>query len=443
MRVSDHSRTNKVYSRHELPGSPVPFEKFLGWANASYQYIAFLNSANHIKDPYSGFDAILAVGATSQICPDEGKPAFDQLKNFCDTHQDWKFGFFSYDLKNQLEELTSTNPDGINMPLIHFFVPELVFIFKGNSVEIGLPQNSDLYNPGQILNEILSFEIKADHQTAISVKHRVDRAEYIKQVNRIREHIQKGDIYETNYCIEFFDDQATINPLNCFFALSSNNPAPFSCYYRYGDKYLISSSPERFLAKRGNTIVSQPIKGTIRRGNNNEEDNRLKEQLRNDPKERSENVMIVDLVRNDLSHTAEKGSVIVEELFGIYSYTHVHQMISTITSRLKPKTHYTEVIKNAFPMGSMTGAPKIRAMQIIEECEATRRGLYSGAVGYFTPDGDFDFNVVIRSILYNQTDNFISFMAGSAITIASDPEKEYQECLLKARSLARTLNSDL
>lgn len=434
---------NRAYTRHKLPKSANPFKKYLQWANNNFQHIAFLNSANHKTDAYSGFDAILAAGAVYEICPKQEHPAFEQLRNFCDTHPDWKFGFFSYDLKNQLEDLSSNNPDGVKMPLMHFFIPEVLFIFKEDSIELGIHSSSRLTSPEKIIKEIQSIEIKPLQQPGVTIKHRVCREEYIRQVNRIRAHIQKGDIYEANYCIEFYDDQAIINPLDCYFSLSSDNPAPFSCYYRYRNKYLISSSPERFLAKRGKTIVSQPIKGTIGRGKNSEEDNQLKKRLLNDPKERSENVMIVDLVRNDLSHTAEKGSVKVEELFGIYSYTHVHQMISTITSILKPGIHYTDVIKNAFPMGSMTGAPKIRAMQIIEECEATQRGLYSGAVGYFTPDGDFDFNVVIRSILYNQTDNFISFMAGSAITFGSDPEKEYSECLLKARSLAHTLNSDL
>jgi para-aminobenzoate synthetase component I len=245
-----------------------------------------------------------------------------------------------------------------------------------------------------------------------------------------------------NYCIEFYGE-AKIDPADTFLLLNRNNPAPFSCFYRYNNKYLLSSSPERFLAKRGQTLVSQPIKGTIKRGCTPEEDQALKDQLFHDPKERSENVMIVDLVRNDLSRTARDGSVKVKELFGIYTYTYVHQMISTIESTLGENVHFTDAIRECFPMGSMTGAPKVRAMQIIEACEATRRGLYSGAVGYISPTRDFDFNVIIRSILYNGDDQYVSFMAGSAITAASDPEKEFSECLLKAASMAKTLNADL
>lgn len=165
----------------------------------------------------------------------------------------------------------------------------------------------------------------------------------------------------------------------------------------------------------------------------------LKNDLAKDEKERSENIMIVDLVRNDLSKTAVKGSVKVEELCKVYSFDQVHQMISTVTSQIEENTHPIDVIKSTFPMGSMTGAPKISAMKIIENLEETKRGLYSGAVGYITPRGDFDFNVVIRSILYNHTQKYISFSVGSAITSKSDPLKEYEECLVKAKAMHEVL----
>jgi len=194
------------------------------------------------------------------------------------------------------------------------------------------------------------------------------------------------------------------------------------------------------MKKTGNTIISQPIKGTIKRSVNTQEDEKLKEKLFNDPKERAENVMIVDLVRNDLSRTAKKQSVKVEELYGIYSFKHVHQMISTIKSEIEPETDIVEVIKNAFPMGSMTGAPKVRAMQLIEKFERTKRGLYSGAFGYFSPENDFDFNVVIRSLLYNETKKYVSFTVGGAITSLANAKDEYNECLVKATALINVLN---
>ena len=199
------------------------------------------------------------------------------------------------------------------------------------------------------------------------------------------------------------------------------------------------ASPERFLARRGKKIISQPVKGTARRGATISEDKLILETLKNDPKEQAENVMIVDLVRNDLSHHAYRGSVKVEELFGLKSFRQIHQMVSTITSEIKNDVPFSEVIKNAFPMGSMTGAPKIRAMELIEEYENTKRGIYSGAIGYITPGGDFDFNVIIRSIIYNSENRYLSFMAGSAITIGADAEKEYEECLLKAVTMNKVL----
>ncbi len=204
---------------------------------------------------------------------------------------------------------------------------------------------------------------------------------------------------------------------------------------------MLSASPERYLKKEGNTIISQPIKGTSKRSENLKEDEALKEQLKQDLKERSENIMIVDLVRNDLSLTAIKGSVEVKELCEVYSFKQVHQMISTVTSKIDKNTHPVDVIKTSFPMGSMTGAPKISAMKIIENLEETKRGLYSGAVGYFSPDGDFDFNVVIRSILYNSTKQYVSYSVGSAITAKSDPLKEYEECLIKAKAMRQVLES--
>lgn len=433
------------FTSFSLPEPSKDLSPFLRWATAHYHHVTFLTSGNHTLDPWSEYDAILATGVYQQICPDANQDAFEILKTFSDQHSDWIFGFLSYDLKNQLENLTSDNVDHIKMPLMHFYVPEIVFLFKGTTVEVGL-KNNETHSPSaeEIMQEISGFTPGIKVQPHVeSIKHRVSREDYLEIVNRIKEHIQKGDIYEANYCIEFYSENAQINPTESFLSLNKTNPSPYACFYRLEDKYLLSSSPERFLAKRADTLISQPIKGTIRRGQTAKEDQKLKEQLYTDPKERSENVMIVDLVRNDLSHTAEKGSVKVTELCGIYTYPHVHQMISTITCTLRKDIHFVDAIKNAFPMGSMTGAPKIRAMEIMEACESTRRGLYSGAVGYITPARNFDFNVIIRSILYNQTDNFVNFMAGSAITIGSEPESEYRECLLKATSMAQTLQSKL
>ena len=263
----------------------------------------------------------------------------------------------------------------------------------------------------------------------------------LKKLNKILKHIQRGDIYETNFCQEFYAENTTIDPLETYIKLNTISKPPFATFLKCRDKYLLSASPERYIKKMGNTIVSQPIKGTAKRSEDHHKDQALKYALKHDDKERSENIMIVDLVRNDLSKTAKKGSVKVKELCKIYSFEQVHQMISTVVSKKKKKIHPVEVIKTTFPMGSMTGAPKISAMEIIESLEETKRGLYSGAVGYFSPKGNFDFNVVIRSILYNATNKYISYSVGGAITAKSIPLKEYEECLVKAKAMREVLEN--
>ena len=435
----------RLFKSYSLVSQQNIHSQALTWAYNRFSCLCYLNSNNHTLDPYSEQSTILAAGVRNQMIPAGEESAFEKLKNFTEDNQDWLFGFFSYDLKNQLENLQSLNPDGIKMPLMHFFVPEVLIIFTNDEIKIGLiSDDSTSKQHEKILEEILETSIyQAKNKAKFpKVKHRVSKTRYLETVQKIKKHIHLGDIYEANFCIEFYSQNIEVDPLEVYLSLNAQNPSPFSCFYKLNDKYLISSSPERFLAKRGQKLISQPIKGTIRRGKTPEEDLELKNQLLNDPKERSENVMIVDLVRNDLSHTAENGSVKVEELFGIYTYPKVHQMISTVTSLLKKNFHFTDAIKFAFPMGSMTGAPKIRAMELMEKYENTRRGLYSGAVGYFSPDRNFDFNVIIRSILYNQSEKYLSFMAGSAITADSDPLKEYQECLLKAESMAQAIKPD-
>jgi para-aminobenzoate synthetase component 1 len=224
-----------------------------------------------------------------------------------------------------------------------------------------------------------------------------------------------------------------------FAKLNKVSPNPFASFFKLNDKYVMCASPERFLAKRGDKLMSQPIKGTIKRGETVAEDELNKQQLKNNTKELQENVMIVDLVRNDLTRSAKHGTVKTKELFGIYSFKHLHQMISTVICEIAEGLSAVQAIKNSFPMGSMTGAPKINAMLLMEQYERSKRGIYSGAIGYFSPDGDFDFNVVIRTLLYNETNRYLSFHAGSAITYYADAEKEYEECLLKAKAILEVL----
>ena len=316
-------------------------------------------------------------------------------------------------------------------------MPKYIIIIRGNEIEIIAD------NPQHVFEIIAQQTIEfIDELPVLNIQARISKKEYLSTVSKIKEHINRGDIYVTNFCQEFFAENAEIDPLAVFLKLNEVSPNPFSAFFKWKDNYILCASPERFLAKRGAKLISQPIKGTAKRGENTAEDEHIKQQLRNHAKELQENVMIVDLVRNDLTRSAKKGTVKTEELFGVYSFKQVHQMISTIVCELKDGISPVQAIKNTFPMGSMTGAPKISAMQLMEQYEQSRRGVYSGAIGYFSPDNDFDFNVVIRTLLYNQKSKYLSFHAGSAITYHADAENEYEECLLKVRAILEVLGGD-
>jgi para-aminobenzoate synthetase component 1 len=423
-------RQVKKFPVHDVK---VFLRNLLFYGNKSETF-CLLNSNRSVFSPdkYSNYDVLAGLGSIEELNAE--KNSFSSLQKFHDEKRDWLFGFFTYDLKNETNELSSSNFDGLNFPSLHFFRPRYVIAFRGNQCEILFdPKHDDEKSADKLFDEIISEKKEVNFsETDIEIKQRVSKGEYLEVVKKILAHIQRGDVYELNYCQEFYSGDAVINPAETYLQLNGLSPMPFSSFYQLGEKYLMCASPERFLKKVGSKIIAQPMKGTISRGKNEAEDFLQKEKLLNDEKERAENVMIVDLVRNDLSRTAKKDSVQVEELFAIYPFSNLHQMISTVVSERRNDVCWTDVIRHAFPMGSMTGAPKIRAMQLIEEYEKTKRGLFSGSVGYVTPNGDFDFNVVIRSVLYNAERRYLSFMAGSAITANSNPEKEYEECLLKA-----------
>ncbi len=401
------------------------------WAN-QHREVIFLDS-NQYHQKYSSYDVVLAVEAFTSIKTDY-QNAFQDLYQYQSQTKDWLFGYLSYDLKNDIEDLQSNNFDGLDFPDLFFFQPKKLFLIKENQVEIQYLRMCDDEIEADF-EEILSITPITHHPSSITIKQRISKENYLSKVFKILEHIHRGDIYEANFCMEFFAENAKIEPLEMYQKLNAISEPPFAVYFKNNFQYLLSASPERYLRKEGLKVISQPIKGTARRSFDVKQDEQLKSDLAQNEKERSENLMIVDLVRNDLSQTATKGSVQVEELCQIYTFKQVHQMISTIASEVENTTSPIEILRTTFPMGSMTGAPKIAAMKIIEELEATKRGLYSGAVGYFTPNGDFDFNVVIRSILYNSKNKYASFSVGSAITSQAIPENEYEECLLKAKAM--------
>ncbi|WP_233451134.1 aminodeoxychorismate synthase component I [Hanstruepera ponticola] len=414
-------------------------QKLLNWSQ-QFSEVTWMDSNNYSED-YSSFDAVLAVDAFTSIQTDF-HDGFSKLKDYQSTTKDWIFGYLSYDLKNDIEALESNNFDGLQFPDLYFFQPKKLFFINGNVLEIHYLNcvDDELDDDIDAIKKT-SLNVEDYEIQPIKIKLRIHKDDYFKKLAEMLAHIHRGDIYEANFCQEFYAESSSINPLLAYQNLNAISKPPFATFIKLHDKYLLSASPERYLKKVGSKIISQPIKGTAKRSENIEEDNQLRDNLSIDHKERSENIMIVDLVRNDLSRTAIKGSVKVTELCKVYTFPQVHQMISTVTSMVEEGTNPVDVIQSTFPMGSMTGAPKVSAMQIIEDLEETKRGVYSGAVGYFSPTGDFDFNVVIRSILYNKTNQYVSYSVGSAITAKSDPLKEYEECLVKARAMRDVLEN--
>jgi len=423
-------RIKKVFTIDAISGTK---EKTLLWGN-HHATVAWLDSNQNLN---SNTEALLAV-STIQTLKTDFKDAFQQLKKFVEKRKDYVFGYLGYDLKNDVENLTSNNLDETDFPDLFFFQPLKVIEVSKNQIIFRYPEN--------IQNEIESDWLAIQKTThaptpkkTLTIKDRVSKETYINQVEKVLKYIQEGKVYELNYCMEFYAKNAIINPIDSYLELNHISKAPFATFLKFEDCYLLSASPERFLKKIGTTLTSEPIKGTAKRDVNIDKDQQLIANLKNNTKEIAENIMIVDLVRNDLSHIAKKGTVNVDELCKIYSFKQVHQMISSISCKIKPNIHPVDALKACYPMGSMTGAPKIASMNFIEELEHTKRGLYSGAVGYFTPEQNFDFNVVIRSILYNKAKNYVSFSVGSAITAKANPEKEYEECLLKAKAMREVL----
>ncbi len=415
-------------------------KRLLAWGQ-QYETIVWLDSNNH-EQSYSSFDSVLAVDEFTSIKTDYLN-AFEKLKEYQTYTRDYIFGYVSYDVKNDVENLQSNNFDNLNFSDIYFFQPQKLIFLKEGIVEFQYLRMIDDEIEDDF-EEILAHNIhvKTSSETSeMKIRLRIHKEEYFNKVNKVIEHIHRGDIYEANFCQEFYIENATINPYETYKHLNEISEPPFGTFFKNEDLYVLSATPERYIRKQGQKVISQPIKGTAKRFVNKIEDAKIAFDLARDEKERSENIMIVDLVRNDLSKTAKKGTVTVEELCKVYSFKQVHQLISTVVSEIGEDVHPVDIIKTTFPMGSMTGAPKVSAMEIIEELEETKRGLYSGSIGYFTPEGGFDFNVIIRSILYNATTKYVSYSVGGAITAKSIPEKEYEECLLKAKAMKYVLTN--
>ncbi len=400
---------------------------YLPWLD-EHDVFCFLRS-----DQDSG-RAFLAIGAAAEI---SGECSLKELDAWLRERKKPVFGYLNYDLKNRIEKLKSTNSSSIGFEDFFFFEPKAL-LYKSDSGTITLESEDKAL--AESIADHATRQSELSKQESIRLNAGLSKEEYIDSIKRIQQHIQRGDVYELNFCQEFTSSGKACDPYRLFSRLMQDNPTPFSSFLKLGDRYVIGASPERFMRRIGNRLFSEPMKGTVKRSSDPKEDETLKLQLAMSDKDRSENVMIVDLVRNDLSKVAAPGSVKVDELFGVYSFPKVHQMISTVSCKLRRDTSFSQIIEATFPMGSMTGAPKIRAMELIEEFEQFKRGLFSGSIGYIMPNGDFDLNVVIRTLFYDRKEKLLSVSAGGAITIKSEPEAEYEESLLKIEGIQNILN---
>ncbi len=409
--------------------------QMLNWVNRFNIFCLLDNQQYELHNP--AFECLLAAGSKASVEKQAGQ-AFETLQDFYNQHQhEWLFGHFGYDLKNETESLCSLNDDRIGFADLHFFVPETVIELNNKEVKISGEKNAEeIYQSIISCSPVITEKIPA----RASVQSKIKKEDYLQIIEKLKQHILRGDCYEINFCQEFFAEDAVIDPLFIYNRLTAVSPNPFSAFYKLNGRYCLCASPERYMKKEGDRIFSQPIKGTTKRNLNDiAADEAARNYLQQSAKEKAENVMVVDLVRNDLSRICKPGTVRVDELFGLYSFPQVHQMISTISGEVEEGLNWIDCIKATFPMGSMTGAPKKRVMELIEEFEQTKRGLFSGAIGYLKPGGSFDFNVVIRSMLYNEAAEYISFQTGGGITYNSNGEKEYEECLLKAEALMKVL----
>ena len=421
-----------------LIDNPSSFKvQLLHWSN-QFEVCTFLD--NHAyNSSYGALDCIAAAGPLAFISLDQVNAI--AVNEFIQTHSgEWIFAHFNYEYHRITKPNTKVNLTGF--PLAYLYTPAVVIELTENKVTI----QTDSDHPQQVFDQVSSFKLPVtdanNEALTTSITPFISKASYLENIHKILALIRRGDFYEINYCQAFEVEHLSAHPVNVYANLTDISPTPFACFYKNSSDYLLCASPERYLQKKGNQLISQPIKGTIKRSLENDADDKLQvEALKNSSKDKSENVMVVDLVRNDLSRICEQGSVEVSELFGIYSFPQVHQMISTITGKLASNTLFSEILEATFPMGSMTGAPKKSVMETIDALEPTKRGLYSGTVGYLNPAGDFDFNVVIRSIFYNSDTKKASYGVGGGITIYSDPEKEYEECLLKAAAIKKVLSN--
>jgi para-aminobenzoate synthetase component 1 len=407
--------------KYPLPSNQW-IKKLIYWTDQNYANFAYL----HGKDygyPAGNFPHRLLGG-----------------NNLLEEEQVWsgnsagaKVGVISYDFKNRIEELNSTNSPVLALPDLCFFEAEFDLVFDTNGISSNIPLESEFWQ------KIDQIDLNEKSQKSLQIKNQLSQYEYFTAFEEIKNQIRKGNTYELNFCQSFSAEFEHWNPILAYFELEKISPMSFSYLFKSGKKWIVSASPERYIKKVGARLIAQPIKGTVQRGESKQNDLENKKKLFESEKEQAENLMITDLMRNDLAKIAETGSVKVDELFGVYALPKVFQMISTVSAQSTDKASFKNIIEATFPMGSMTGAPKIRTMEIIDSLENFKRGWFAGAFGVVETDGDFDFSVIIRSIIADLEVKKLYFGVGSAVTIDANPDQEYQECLLKAGAIIEVL----
>jgi len=424
--MSQHSNIIYTFPEGELKNLKL---KMLNWLRP-FNIFAYLDNNSYQHQP-NRFECLIAAGALQTFTDSKTLP-----------ENEWLFGHLNYEFGQQFFSKIDWHktPDTDGFPNCFFFLPETILNIPFGQNELHITTSHQA--PENVLREILACPSAPNQRPATAIRHwqsDFTQPEYIRQIQEIRREIHRGDYYELNFCVRNHVEYDNCDPFGLFEIINRKNPSPFAAFYRNNNHFLLSASPERFLYKAGNRLQAHPIKGTVKRGQSEAEDEQLKKQLVNDIKERAENLMITDLMRNDLAKICTTGSVHVPDLLGLYTFPTLHHLISTIEGQLKDKCLFLDILKATFPMGSMTGAPKKIVLERIDRYEKNTRGIYSGSLGYILPDGDFDFNVVIRSLELNTDIRQIRYATGGAITYDSVPEKEWQEIALKAKSMRTVL----
>jgi len=433
---------NKLYNKEIIALSPdkvaILKEKMLQWAQP-FSIFSFLDNRSYASS-FGQYECLLAVG--KDLAHQEAtKESLQQAILDAFKRRHWLFGHIGYDFKNELEnKLKTPITEKDSFGTFGLFIPETLILI---SKDLSICTIHTYYDPTAIWEEICTIELPSYVALpTVSFTPLYDKSCYLDKISAIKQHIAQGDCYELNFCVKAQAKAPNLPTKAVYERLASISPAPFSAMYKLHQSYMMCASPERYFQKQGQILTAQPIKGTSSRGGTEEQDEAQKVALRQSIKEQAENVMIVDLMRNDMSKVCQVGSIEVTELFGIYTFPQVHQMISTIQGTLKEEASCYDVIQHTFPMGSMTGAPKFKVMELIKQYEVADRGLYSGTIGYIDPEGNADFNVIIRSLFYDAQKEDLYYYTGGAITTDSDPEMEYEEVRLKAWALERIFDTN-